>query len=385
MADTITTDVAIVGAGIAGAGLAADLAGDFGVVLIEQESRPGYHSTGRSAAIFIQNYGNSGDPRADPGELAAVFTAGCRTVSVPLVSQRGLLYVADEDRLDQHAALLAEGEGLRELSLDEARAMVPLLRPEWLRAAAYEHDAQDIDVAALHQGWLKKAKAGGTKLLTDAVLSAARFEKGRWRSRRERPSSMPASSSTRPAPGPMVWRRRAGSRRSASSRCAAPWPCCRCRRSSRVRRWPLIADSAEGWYAKPEAGRLQVSPDDEDPVEPHDAFVDDMVMAEGLYRFEQAMDFPVTRVEASWAGLRSFAPDRTPVAGFDRTADRFFLAGGAGRLRHPDVARLVAARRAIDQARLCRRRSGRHRAGTVARPLPQLISSPTMHEEKDSQ
>ena len=94
---------------------------------------------------------------------------------MPLLSQRGMLYVAGEDGLDQHAALLAEGEDLRELSLDEARAMVPLLRPEWLRAAAYEHDAQDIDVAALHQGWLKKAKAGGTRIITDAALDRRAF------------------------------------------------------------------------------------------------------------------------------------------------------------------------------------------------------------------
>ena len=143
-----------------------------------------------------------------------------------------------------------------------------------------------------------------------------------------------------------------------------------------VARWPLISDSAEGWYAKPEAGRLQVSPDDEDPVEAHDAFVDDMVLAEGLYRFEQAMDFPVTRVEASWAGLRSFAPDRTPVAGFDRTAEGFFWLAGQGGYGIQTVARLVASRRAIDQARLGRRRTRGHRAGAVARSLPQLTSNP---------
>ena len=163
LADTITADVAIIGAGIAGAGLAADLAGDFEVVLIEQESRPGYHSTGRSAAIFIQNYGNAAIRALTRASWSLFSRPDAALFPMPLVSQRGLLYVAGEEGLAQHAALMAEGEDLRELSLDEARTMVPLLRPEWLRAAAYEHDAQDIDVAALHQGWLKKAKGSGTR------------------------------------------------------------------------------------------------------------------------------------------------------------------------------------------------------------------------------
>jgi D-arginine dehydrogenase len=330
LADTIMTDVAIIGAGIAGAGLAADLAGDFDVVLIEQESRPGYHSTGRSAAIFIQNYGNQAIRALTRASSPLFSRPDAALFPSPLVSQRGLLYVAGEDGLAAHAALLGEGEGLRELSLDEARAIVPLLRPQWLRAAAYEHDAQDIDVAALHQGWLKKAKAGGAKLLTDAGLSAARFEKGRWHIE-TRAAVIDA--------GMIVNAAGAWADVVAQACGLAPLGIQPMRRTMAVlpvppelavAKWPLISDSAEGWYAKPEAGRLQVSPDDEDPVEAHDAFVDDMVMAEGLYRFEQAMDFPVNRVEASWAGLRSFAPDRTPVAGFDRTAEGFFWLAGQG-------------------------------------------------------
>ena len=94
--------------------------------------------------------------------------------------------------------------------------------------------------------------------------------------------------------------------------------------------WPLIDDSAEGWYCKPDAGKLYVSPSEEIPVDPHDAYVDDMVLAEGLDRFEQATTYQVTRLESSWAGLRSFAPDRTPIAGFDKRADGFFWLAGQG-------------------------------------------------------
>jgi D-arginine dehydrogenase len=103
---------------------------------------------------------------------------------------------------------------------------------------------------------------------------------------------------------------------------------------------------AETWYAKPEAGKLMVSPADEDPVEPHDAWADDMVLAEGLDRYAQAVTTPVTRVERTWAGLRTFAPDRTPVVGFDPTAEGFFwLAGqgGYGIQTAPALSRLAAA------------------------------------------
>ena len=157
-----------------------------------------------------------------------------------------MLYVAGEDGLVAHAALLAEGEGLRELSLDEARAMVPLLRPEWLRAAAYEDDAQDIDVAALHQGWLKKAKAGGTKLLDRCGFDRRPFRERPLAYRdASRPSSMPASSSTRPAPGPMWWRKASGlsplgmqpMRRTMAVLPVPP--------ELAIAKWPLISDSAE--------------------------------------------------------------------------------------------------------------------------------------------
>lgn len=330
MVDTISTDVAIVGAGIAGAGLAAELAGDFDVVLIERESRPGYHSTGRSAAIFIQNYGNA-VIRALSRASRPLFEAADRALfPTPLLSQRGMLTVADAESLSALQSLLKQSEGLREISLDEACSKVPLLRRDRLLSAAYEHDAQDIDVAALHQGWLKKARANGTKLLTNAGVIRAQCVAGRW--------LIETNTATIDA-GIIVNAAGAWADRVAEACGLPPLGIQPMRRtiavlpapaSHDVSRWPLVDDAAERWYMKPETGRLLVSPADEDPVEPHDAYVDDMVLAEGLDRFEQTMNFPVTHVEARWAGLRSFAPDRTPVAGFDRTAEGFFWLAGQG-------------------------------------------------------
>ncbi len=326
----IDTDIAIIGAGIAGAGVAAELAGDFKVVVAEQEDRPGYHSTGRSAALFIRNYGNA-TIRTLSRASAPLFEGADRELFPnPLLAQRGLLYVADADGLGKHAELMASADGLREIGADEAIAKVPVLRRDKIAAAAYEEDAQDIDVAAQHEGWLRKARMAGAEVLTSAPLLRAWHERGRWEI--ETPAARISAKILVNAAGAWADKvaRESGiepvgltpMRRSIA---VVPVP-----EGFDVGGWPLVADTAEGWYFKPEAGKLFVSPAEEIPVEPHDAYVDDMVLAEGLYRFEQAVDVPVTRVERSWAGLRTFAPDRTPVAGFDGTAENFFWLAGQG-------------------------------------------------------
>jgi D-arginine dehydrogenase len=330
MAEWIEADVVVVGAGIAGAGVAADLARDFRAVIVEKEDRPGYHSTGRSAAIFIQNYGNT-VIRTLNRESAPLFNGADRDLfPYPLLSPRGMVNVADASGLEDHDALLAESEGLREISPEEAVVMVPILRIEAIAAASYEADAQDIDVAALHQGWLKSAKAAGAKLLTNSVVVSGERVDGRW---------ILETGNVRIAAPVVVNAAGAWADAVAKTLGVEPLRLQPLRRSIAVlpapeghdtRHWPLFGDVGESWYAKPDGGRLLVSPADEDPVEPHDAFADDMVLAEGLHRFEQAITVPVTHVERSWAGLRTFAPDRTPVAGFDGSSDGFFWLAGQG-------------------------------------------------------
>jgi D-arginine dehydrogenase len=330
MAEQIVADIAIIGAGIAGTGIAADLSRDFRVVMIEQEERPGYHSTGRSAALFIQNYGNS-VIRALNRASAPLFLGADRDLFPhPLLTQRGFLAVADAETIDAHHALMAESEGLRELSADEAVAMVPILRKETIVAACYEDDAQDIDVAALHQGWLKVAKAAGMRLVTSNGVVSGDYADGRWvLETRDFRVAAPVVVNAAGAWADVVARSLGvepiGLQPLRRSMAVLPAP-----EGHDSRDWPLFNDAAERWYAKPDGGRLFVSPADQDLVEPHDAFADDMVLAEGLHRFEQAVTIPVTHVERSWAGLRTFAPDRTPVAGFDRTADGFFWLAGQG-------------------------------------------------------
>lgn len=327
--DEIETDIAVVGAGIAGAGVAADVAGDFRVVVLEQESRPGYHSTGRSAAIFILNYGNAVIRALNRASAPLFASPDGALFPHPLLTPRGILNVADFDSLALHRQSLADGPELREIDPREALSIVPILNRDRLAAATYE-DAQDIDVAALHQGWLKSARGNSARLLNDSEVTRGEFRAGRW---------------TLEAGGRRIVARivvnaaGAWADKLAQTLGVAPLGLQPKRRSIAVlpapeghdvRRWPLFGDVAERWYAKPDGGRLFVSPADQVPVEPHDAFVDDMILAEGLDRFEQAVTVPVTRIERSWAGLRTFAPDKTPVAGFDRTADGFFWLAGQG-------------------------------------------------------
>ncbi len=344
--EQLEADIVVIGAGIAGAGVAADLASDYSVVILEQESFPGYHSTGRSAAIFIRNYGNA-VIRALSRASAPLFAAADRSLFPnPLLSPRGILNVADFDGLDLHRQSLAEGDGLLEIDPAQALAMVPILNIERLAAAAYEPDAQDIDVAALHHGWLRSARDHGARLLTGRPVIGGEFRAGGWR--------IEAGDLTLSA-RIVVNAAGAWADKVAEACGVAPVGLQPKRRSIAVlpapegydtRRWPLFGDVAEQWYAKPDGGRLFVSPADQVPVEPHDAFVDDLILAEGLDRYEQAVTVPVTHVERSWAGLRTFASDKTPVAGFDRTAESFFwLAGqgGYGIQTSPGLSRLAGS------------------------------------------
>lgn len=330
MTDTIDVDVAIVGAGIAGIGVAADLAGDYRTVVIEQESRPAYHSTGRSAAIFIRNYGNAVVRALNRASVPSFDKPDTMLFPHPLISRRGLLFVADAAALDHHNALLELADGMRPISLDEAIAMVPIMRRDWLVAAAYEDDAQDIDVAALHEGWLRKARAGGAKILTDAPLTRGERKGGKWllETKKGTVSANVVVNAAGAWADPVATACGVGTlgiqpmRRSIA---VLPAP-----EGIDPTHWPCVDHSSESWYFKPDAGKLFVSPSEEIPVEPHDAYVDDMVLAEGLDRFCQATTYELTHVESSWAGLRNFAPDRTPVCGFSPGEDGFFWLAGQG-------------------------------------------------------
>jgi D-arginine dehydrogenase len=338
------TDIIVIGGGIAGISAAAELASSCKVTVLEAEPLPGYHATGRSAAIFIRNYGNE--------TLRALNAASAPFLENPegvaegsLLSPRGEMLIAKEDELPDLAAYADGATGLEHLTAAQAVELVPILRPERIAGAVIEWDAQDIDVDRLLNGFSRLLKQRGGQIQIKApVLSLTRIG-GVWQA--DTPKGCFQAPIVINAAG--AWAQTVAQKAGIQSVELRPL-----RRSAAivpapdgidVRKWPLFASASESWYAKPDAGKLMISPADEDPVEPHDVWADDMVLAEGLHRYEQAVTTPVTRVERSWAGLRTFTADRTPVVGFDPDADGFFwLAGqgGYGVQTAPALARLTA-------------------------------------------
>ncbi|MBB95392.1 MAG: glycerol-3-phosphate dehydrogenase [Rhodobacteraceae bacterium] len=322
-------DVIIIGGGIAGTSAGARLAEHMSVLLLEAEPQLGYHSTGRSAAIFIRNYGNT-TLRALNAASEPFFNQPDGVSDTSLLSPRGEMLVAEEDELDALADYAAEACGIEHLTPDQAVDLVPILRRDRIAAAAIEWSAQDIDVDRMLAGYTRLMKARGGHIRTGQRVDGITRQAGVW-TIRSGPDTYEAPLIVNAAG---AWAAEIARMAGASPITLTPL-----RRSAAIlpapaghdiRNWPLFASASERWYAKPEAGKLMVSPADEDPVEPHDAWPDDMVLAEGLHRYEQAVTVPVSRVETSWAGLRTFASDRTPVVGFDPAADGFFWLAGQG-------------------------------------------------------
>ncbi len=340
-----SADVIVIGGGIAGISAAAELAASARVMVLEAEDQLGYHTSGRSMAMFILNYGNA-TLRALNAVAQPVFLEPEGISDRSLLSPRGELLVAPEDELAGLEDLLRGSTGLERVSAAEAVAMVPILRPERIAAAVYEATAQEIDVDRLLQGYTRLLKARGGEIRTGERVAKLTRQGDSWQV--ETGKGLVSAPVVVNAAG--AWADHV-----AGLAVAAPCGVQPLRRSVAVipappghdtGKWPLFGSVAETWYAKPEAGRLLVSPADEDPVEAQDAWADNMVLAEGLHRFEQAVTMPVTRVERSWAGLRSFAPDRSPVVGFDPAVEGFFwLAGqgGYGVQTSPALSRLTAA------------------------------------------
>jgi D-arginine dehydrogenase len=339
-------DVAVIGAGIAGSTAAAALAADQRVALIEAEEAAGYHTTGRSAAVWILNYGPP-DVRVLTGLSRPFFEHPPAGFSdVPLMSRRPVVFMAPEPQRAQFAEMLAEGQGLQEISVSALCQRVPALRPDYAVAAAIEEDAFDMDVAALHQGFLKQLRAHGGVLALRHRAERIERRDGRWVVETSNGAVFRAA----------VVVNAAGAWGDAVAAIAgvAPIGLTPCRRTAAiinpapydVTSWPLLSDVGQTWYARPEARtRLMVSPADETPMPPHDVQPEELDVAIAIDRMQQALDIPVQRVERSWAGLRSFTPDHSLAFGWDRDAAGFFWCigqGGYGIQTSPAAGKLVA-------------------------------------------
>ena len=333
-------DIAIVGAGIAGAALAARVAPHARVLLLERESQPGMHATGRSAAMFMASYG-SPQGRALTRASRAFYAApppGFADTSI--LSPRGVLYVGwhgDEPRLDALAAeLRAGGTAVERLGPAEALARLPVLRPDRLAGAVAEPDAMDVDVNALLHGWLRAARAAGALRWTDAAFVGATRERDpggsdRW--------AIDVAGGRRVRASVLVDAAGAWADEVAAAAGAPPLGLQPKRRSAFTfdappgidhRPWPTTCAIDESWYFKPDAGQLLGSPANADPVSPHDVQPEEIDIATGIAGIEAATTLTIRRPRHTWAGLRSFAPDGEMLIGFDPARPGLFWLAGQG-------------------------------------------------------
>ena len=344
--DTHDFDIIIIGAGIAGASAAAFLAADHKVALVEAEEVAGYHSTGRSAAIWILNYGPQ-DVQILTGLSRSFFEQPpSGFTETPIMSRRPVVFLAPSDELAHLDRLLSEGSGLREISIAALREIVPALRPSYASRAAIEEDAFDMDVAALHQGFLRQLGAHGGVLGLRSRAGAITRKGGIWcvavtsGAEFRAPIVVNAAGAWGDEVAEIAGKRRIGlqpKRRTGVVIDPAPFI---------PTNWPLLNDVDHTWYCRPEARtKLMVSPADETDMEPQDIQPDELDIAIAIDRMQQALDIEVRRVEHAWAGLRSFTPDRSLCIGFDADHDGFFWCigqGGYGIQTAPAAGRLVA-------------------------------------------
>lgn len=345
-----SADILIVGAGIAGASVAYHLAPEARVVLLEREAQPGYHATGRSAALYSETYGNACVRAISSASRAFYLNPPAGFAEHPLLTRRGSMVVAGPQQRDQLRLAYEEARalvpGVEWLDAGQIAQRVPVLKAEAASWAMLEPDSMDMDVHAIHQGFLRGMKAGGGQLVCDAeVLSIGRVG-GVWQ------IETPAGNFAAPivinaagawcdmiaamagvAPVGLVPKRR------TAFTFAAP-------AGIDISAWPLVIDVDEQFYFKPDAGVLLGSPANEDPVPAQDVQPEELDVAIAADRIETATTLQVGRVLRKWAGLRSFVADKTPVVGYAADTDGFFwLAGqgGYGIQTAPALGRIAAA------------------------------------------
>jgi D-arginine dehydrogenase len=344
-------DIVIVGAGIAGASLAYELAPHVRVAVLEQESQPGYHATGRSAALFSETYGTATTRGLTCASRAFLGNPPPEFAEHPLLTDRGVMHVA---KVGEDAALAAAmalalktAPGATCLTAQQVLDRCPVLRPEAVLGAVYESDAMDIDVHALHHGYLKGMRARGGQLFLDAELAGAAFAGDGWIVTLKDGRTLAARTLVNAAGAwADVIAARCGvqpidlqPRRRTAFTFDAP-------AGLEIAAWPMVIGIDESYYFKPDAGQLLGSPANADPVDPHDVQPEELDVATGIFHIEEVTTMQIRRPTHVWAGLRSFVGDGDLVVGHDDAAPGFFWVaaqGGYGIQSAPAVARLAAS------------------------------------------
>ncbi len=328
---SIHFDVLIIGAGMVGAATAAALSTTHKVGLVEAEEQAGYHTTGRSAAIWILNYGPP-EVRVLTGLSRDFFLNPPPDIATTsLAIPRPIIYLAPEEQTSFLDALIAQDLGIREISIAEVKAQIPAYIDGYAIRAGLEESSFDMDVAALHQGYLRCVRQNGGQLMLRSRAGKITRKDGNWH--------VETSGGTIVTAPVVVNAAGAWGDEVAGIAGLPPIGLVPCRRTAAVidpapydvAQWPLVQAADHSWYIRPEArSKLMVTPCDETPMHPHDVQPDELDVAIGIDRMQQALNIDVRRVEHSWAGLRTFSADRNLAFGFDTEAPGFFWCVGQG-------------------------------------------------------
>ncbi|MDR3505569.1 MAG: FAD-binding oxidoreductase [Acidocella sp.] len=340
-------DVIVIGAGIVGASAAAGLGATHKVALLEQEEQAGFHTTGRSAAIWIRNYGPP-DVRVLTGLSYDFYQNPPADIGTDkLAVGREILYLAPADQTDNLDALIGQGLGIEEISMAKAKELCPAIIDGYAVRAGLESDGFDMDVAALHQFYLRRVRQAGGQLMLRNRAGRLERKNGVWEVETSGGAVLTA---------PIVINA-AGAWGDEVAKLAGlpPIGLVPCRRTAaiidpvpyQVEHWPMVQSAGHDWYVRTEARtKLMVTPCDETPDTPHDVQPDELDVAIGIDRMQQALNIEVRRVEHSWAGLRTFTQDRSLAFGWDNAAPGFFWCvgqGGYGIQTAPAASALVTA------------------------------------------
>lgn len=315
------TRAIVIGGGIAGLSVAARLAHEVAVTVLEAEPALGIHASGRSAAVFEENYGAAPVVALNKASRAFYTDGGYLT-------QRGLMLLckAGEDTAFEADLVTLD---CAEITLEEARKMVPILNDQITRAG-YHAGAYDIDTDRVLQDFAREVRAQGGQIKTKAKVEKIERRGDVWHVHTPQGSFeaellINAAGAWADAVAALARLKPIGLTPLRRSMARIPAP-----EGFDTRPWPMFFGPGESWYAKPDAGALIISPAEEDPQAPCDAWADDMVIAEGIARYSAYIRPEVTRVETTWAGLRSFAPDRVLVLGPDPDHPQFIWCAGQG-------------------------------------------------------
>jgi D-arginine dehydrogenase len=342
-------DIVVIGAGMAGASVAAHLAKHASVRLLEMEPQPGYHSTGRSAAVFFEHYGNNAVRALTRASREFFSSPGADFSAIALLKPRPVLMIARTGQSDALSGFLEAAAGATGIEVKtgtETRALHPLLRSDGLLGGAYISNSGDIEVHGLHQGYLRLLQSRRGALTTGAQVTHLERSRGIWTVSTVRDTFR--AEVVVNAAGP--WAGQVGKLADAIDVGLQPRKRTACLikppPDQMIEDWPMLVDAGEEFYLKPDAGMLLLSPADETSCEPCDAQADDLDIAMAVDRIERATTLNVTRVTHKWAGLRSFVQDRSPVVGFDPIQPGFFwhaALGGYGIQTAPALSRTAAA------------------------------------------